>query len=389
MTTWFYSEDDERKGPVTEEFLVDLLRNEKLPKSTLVWTSGMDNWSEIHSVDGFQIPTDVPPPIKTSESTDNSLVNKDELMDSGPWRRYAARMFDLAVFGFLLFFLLSPLLLSVSHDLYFQLYESEHSTILLNLVGIPIALIGEAICYSVFKSTPGKKIFAMSVVEKFGNKVSALDYFSRNASLWISALGFGIPIVNLFTMSSQYNSLKKSGFAGYDQADGIRVVYKKRTPLGSILAALIFIAVFFVFISLSAYEQSEERKKQNYAKEDASVSSVQRQADILKAQLIAVAKATNPSLPKYVDEHTLLEKAVADESTLRFIYSMPKVASSDIDDSVLPGFRQEMKQSITSLLCNDSPLSDYLKRNASLEFIYNDKDGLAIISLLFTKQSCL
>lgn len=387
MTTWFYSEDDERKGPVTKDFLVDLLRDEKLSKSTLVWKSGMDNWSEIHNVDEFQVSADIPPPIKTEKSR-SSLVNQDELMDAGPWRRYAARMFDLVFFGVLLSFLLSPLLLALAPDLYFQLYESEHSTILLNIVAIPVALIGEVICYSIFKTTPSKKLFAMNVVDKAGKNLSALDYFSRIANLWVSALGFGIPIVTLFTMSSQHKSLKDSGYASYDKDDGFRVVYKKRTVIGNILAALIFISGFFVFIAMSAYEQAEETKKKNYAKEDASVSSIQRQADILKTQLVAEAKATNATLPKYVDEDTLWEKVIADEHTLRFIYSMPRLARVDIDDSILTEFRKEMRESLIGILCKDPAVSDYLNRNTTFEYIYNDKDGLPIISLLFTQQSC-
>ena len=42
-SSWFYSENNERKGPVPFSVLQDLLGT-KLPKTTLVWTEGMEEW---------------------------------------------------------------------------------------------------------------------------------------------------------------------------------------------------------------------------------------------------------------------------------------------------------------------------------------------------------
>jgi GYF domain 2 len=48
---WFYSEGDERRGPVTEEELKRLATDGKLQKTDLVWKDGMKDWVEARTVD--------------------------------------------------------------------------------------------------------------------------------------------------------------------------------------------------------------------------------------------------------------------------------------------------------------------------------------------------
>jgi len=48
---WFYSEGDERRGPVTEDELKRLAADGKLQKTDLVWKDGMKDWVEARSVD--------------------------------------------------------------------------------------------------------------------------------------------------------------------------------------------------------------------------------------------------------------------------------------------------------------------------------------------------
>ena len=43
---WYYAEGDQRKGPVDEAALLDLVHRGGVTPRTLVWTAGMENWAD-------------------------------------------------------------------------------------------------------------------------------------------------------------------------------------------------------------------------------------------------------------------------------------------------------------------------------------------------------
>jgi hypothetical protein len=47
---WYYSEDKQQKGPVTEEKFAELVRNGVIRADTLVWRQGMDAWQPYSKV---------------------------------------------------------------------------------------------------------------------------------------------------------------------------------------------------------------------------------------------------------------------------------------------------------------------------------------------------
>lgn len=49
-----------------------------------------------------------------------------------------------------------------------------------------------------------------------GSKLNADEYFRRNRDVYIKGFAFGIPVVHLFTVWEQGNSLTKVGAAMYD-----------------------------------------------------------------------------------------------------------------------------------------------------------------------------
>lgn len=50
MAEWFYSDGEERLGPVTQDSLRDLLQSGKVKATDLVWTEGMIDWKTVNEV---------------------------------------------------------------------------------------------------------------------------------------------------------------------------------------------------------------------------------------------------------------------------------------------------------------------------------------------------
>jgi len=47
---WFYVENEQQKGSVTEDELRDVLRKGMIPEETLVWSEGMGDWMPIKNI---------------------------------------------------------------------------------------------------------------------------------------------------------------------------------------------------------------------------------------------------------------------------------------------------------------------------------------------------
>ena len=65
MTTqWYYHEDNQQKGPVSESTLQELLGKNILSANTLIWAEGMDQWKPASEIFGeLNSKTVTPPPI--------------------------------------------------------------------------------------------------------------------------------------------------------------------------------------------------------------------------------------------------------------------------------------------------------------------------------------
>jgi uncharacterized RDD family membrane protein YckC len=64
---WYYALDGERKGPVSEEDLVQMIYEGELGLDDHVWKAGMDDWTQISDVEDIR-PTPPPPPGKQPSS---------------------------------------------------------------------------------------------------------------------------------------------------------------------------------------------------------------------------------------------------------------------------------------------------------------------------------
>jgi hypothetical protein len=48
---WFFTENDQRKGPITTAALLELLHAEKLSGDTPVWRKGLSDWQPLRATE--------------------------------------------------------------------------------------------------------------------------------------------------------------------------------------------------------------------------------------------------------------------------------------------------------------------------------------------------
>lgn len=72
--TWFYEEDGQRKGPVTEESILTLIRSAKVTYGSLVWKTGFPEWLKAEDTELRQHLEKVSPPPITGKHVSNAVV---------------------------------------------------------------------------------------------------------------------------------------------------------------------------------------------------------------------------------------------------------------------------------------------------------------------------
>lgn len=142
-----------------------------------------------------------------------------------PWRRYAARVFDIVTNGSIGVFLFSFIFYStlpVSADKFFDNLNPAVDIIVTSLLatvitGIIIGFSGLSI---------GKWIFGLKVTMPNGSPIGVWNGLKRDFSVFMRGLGFGIPLVSLITMIIGYNTLTKEGSSSWDSDGGYVVSHR-------------------------------------------------------------------------------------------------------------------------------------------------------------------
>jgi len=251
---WWYSEQREKKGPLSFEEVCGLVADGTLTARTLVWKKGLEEWQPVSEIAEFEdairaVPPDVPQPTPREENI--------ELPLAGPWRRFFARLIDLWAIalpvGFIVAYLAGSL--SLEFALWIQEPGSEYA---FGWLLLPAVLLVEGVVYGISGTTLGKAILGIKVVTVSAHKATPGQYVRRLPGVYWGGLGTGFPLVNLFTMAHQYGRLRRGKHAGYDEGK----FNVKGTKLGFfrvVLAVLAIVGLFAVQVGLTAMNQGVER----------------------------------------------------------------------------------------------------------------------------------
>lgn len=175
---------------------------------------------------------------KKQESTDKNS-NADSATHVRPWVRYWARYLDIVIFAIVFGLFLGIFVPSVL----------ETSDIFLTILILFVWAFVESVLLSNWGTTPGKWLLRVQLKDEKGDKPEFSKALNRSFAVWFRGLGFGIPIVTLFTLIFAYNRLTKQGITSWDEDGHFIVTHGKVGVIRTIVAIAIF-AAFIFFIAL-------------------------------------------------------------------------------------------------------------------------------------------
>lgn len=239
MRQWYYIQEDQQRGPISEPDLVKLFESEQLAPETMVWTEELEEWVVARDIEGLISPAHKPPSLATTQPIVSAML-APEYMPSGeqirPWVRYWARAVD-----FLLFCFLAGIVLTFVYEPALEMPDAVFSIMLLfAYVFIEPAML------SGWGTTPGKALFKVRLRNNDGSKLSYGNALSRAFKVWFRGEGIGIPIVTLFTHICAYNRLTKQNITSWDEDGNFTVNHQVIEAWRIIVAVLIFIAFAFL-----------------------------------------------------------------------------------------------------------------------------------------------
>jgi hypothetical protein len=100
----------------------------------------------------------------------------------------------------------------------------------------------EALCLSVFGTTPGKKWLKVQLLWGDRPHIPWAKAWSRSLFVWLKGLGLGITIINQICMGISYVGLQMKKTTSWDIEDGFRVEHIPVTPF-RLYVAIAFVAI--------------------------------------------------------------------------------------------------------------------------------------------------
>ena len=171
-----------------------------------------------------------------------SVENNSERVNTAkvrPWVRYWARYLDIVIFSIIFGLFVSIFIPSVL----------DSSEIFLTILILFIWAFIESILLSNWGTTPGKWILKVQLKDKNGGKPEFSKALNRSIAVWFRGLGFGIPIVTLFTLVAAHNRLTKKGITSWDEEGHFKITHGKIGAIRIMVAIIIFV-VFLFFVTL-------------------------------------------------------------------------------------------------------------------------------------------
>ena len=180
-----------------------------------------------------------PPPVTSAPAGDFMIGCGEDCPVSQvrPWVRYCARFVDIVLSGFCFGAVLSiiaPSVLKVNKGI-------------LNILFLFVWCFVEAVCLSMWGTTPGKSLLRVTVRNADRSKLNFRSALSRSVDVWIRGLGIGFPLAGLITLAIAYNTLSKNGITTWDQSRNFRVIHEK---IGSarVIFTIVLFAGYFSFL---------------------------------------------------------------------------------------------------------------------------------------------
>ena len=250
MKQWYYLLEGQRKGPVAEPDLINLIDNGLISPDTLVWSEGMPEWQkagDIAELRAFPASPPVvpppqprvpsPPPVCLSGMDPSSLPSGPQVR---PWVRFWARFIDYSLISFPINIILITI---------FNYKLKGLMTVLFSiLIGFAFIFI-EAVCLFRWGTTPGKAALRIRVLNRDGSMLSSRQALDRSFVVWAAGESAGIPLVNYIANLINYFRLTDKGVTYWDETGNHAVIHQ---IIGSErVAAVVILLVFMSLVELA------------------------------------------------------------------------------------------------------------------------------------------
>ena len=141
--------------------------------------------------------------------------------DTGPhpWRRFLARVFDNALIGTVLWFLIGFGVYAVSieaGDRLVAFTSSVYWRLLDGTISLALMIPVQAAMISLTGGSPGKWLCGVRVRNHDGTRLGFGAALYREVKVWLIGFGAGLPLISLFALIQAHNAVKDSGTAHWD-----------------------------------------------------------------------------------------------------------------------------------------------------------------------------
>ncbi len=175
----------------------------------------------------------------------------DLSLNKKAWFRYIARMIDMTI-GILFVGLAFGIILGIV-DAFLKIHYEDTSQVVkfsLKTFIIIFYFFIEAGIISIYKTTPGKKLFGITLSDANGKELNYRISLKRDFTLWFKGLAFSIPFVSLFTLIYSYYGYTEKGTTSWDKTYNVTISYQPISTLRFIIGIIIFIitGIFNIYI---------------------------------------------------------------------------------------------------------------------------------------------
>ncbi len=248
MDIWII-QNGEKIGPIHDFDIRKKIENGELPANTPAWHEGIDAWKPLVEISLFE--REFGQAAETSGSPyapprpENVTTVSPPKESAYPLRRFWARWLDLNFYAAIWW----VAMWTSGRDL----GAIMRNAWIMLLLYVPWFVL-ETLLIHHFRSTPGKWLLGIRVVNNDGSDLTLSESTRRSARVLFMGIGFGFGWLTLICQLMAYITVRRIGKPLWDHVGGHRVVARPLKPMGvAAYVGLLFIAFQLQFIVIAPY----------------------------------------------------------------------------------------------------------------------------------------
>jgi uncharacterized RDD family membrane protein YckC len=167
------------------------------------------------------------------------------------WRRYVARLFDMAFYSIVLVYIFSMLIAVIDNTILDSIAQWEQNNPKADIIERPCVQLLTCIViipinYLIFGQTLGKKLLGIIVVTNTGNKLSYGTALEREVQVFFKGLLFMI-----FSFIYQYFAFKKNNSLSWDRNLNLKVYYRNYSNINIFIRYIIALTIMIFLFAIN------------------------------------------------------------------------------------------------------------------------------------------